>query len=338
MRAILVGCGGHGGGTLLPAALAGGIRVVGLVDTDLARARALSAQWSVPRAFGSVEDVPAGWAEAAILALPIAEQACHVDWALAHGLHVFVEKPPAADLPQLRALIGKAEASGRACCVGMNFRHADGVQALLGRLGSMRHGEVAYARVVQVARKPTAPLGPGLSLEASLFHAQGIHAIDLALTLVPGTWQVSGQLMRVSRGGLCVVAGESGDAGRRFEASFGSCAAGLYHQLDVFSDTGDLLSLRNLSELLYLPNGGEQSVEEFPGARVLWRRSPVSVGYESAGYAGELAAFKEAVWGQEPVSGSLARRAARLARLPELLASYEVFDQVLRSRGLAWMS
>jgi len=37
VRAILVGCGSHGGGTLLPAALAGGIRITGLVDTDLTR-------------------------------------------------------------------------------------------------------------------------------------------------------------------------------------------------------------------------------------------------------------------------------------------------------------
>jgi predicted dehydrogenase len=306
--------------------------MVGLVETDMTRARALADQWSVPCVSGSLDDAPAARADAAIIAVPIAAQARHVELALAKGLHVFVEKPPAADLSQLRGLVDRAGVSGRLCRVGMNFRHSDGVQALLRRLGSRRHGEVAYTRVVQVARKPTAPLGPGLSFEASLFHAQGIHAIDLALALVPGAREISGQLMRVKRGKLCVVVGEDNLAGRRFEASFGSCAAGLYHQLDVFSDTGDLLSLRNLSELLYLPNGGEQSVEEFPGARVLWRRSPVSVGYEAAGYASELAAFKEAVLGQST------RRPARLATLAELLPAYEAFDHVLRSRGLAWTS
>ena len=293
VRTLLVGCGNHGGQTLLPAALAAGIRVVGLVECETERARALADQWSVPRTFGSIDDVPNGYADAAILALPITEQARHVAWAFSQGLHVFVEKPPAADPVELRALVDQARTCDLVCCVGMNFRCADGVSALLKRIDSGRHGGVRYVRVVQIAHKPVAPFSASLSFEASLFHAQGIHAIDLAVLLVPCARNVSGQLLPVSRGRLCVVVGEDAEAGCRFETSFGSCAAGLYHQLDVFTDTGDLLSLRNLSELQYLPNGGEHSVDEYPGARVVWRRSPVNVGYASGGYTAELAAFRD---------------------------------------------
>jgi predicted dehydrogenase len=42
MRALIVGCGSHGGEVLLPAALAAGIQPVGLVDTDIGKARALA--------------------------------------------------------------------------------------------------------------------------------------------------------------------------------------------------------------------------------------------------------------------------------------------------------
>lgn len=329
MRTLLVGCGNHGGGTLLPAALAAGIRLVGLVDRDIVRTRALADQWSIPSAFGSIDEVSITDVDTVIIALPVTEQERHVAWALSNGLNIFVEKPPAVDLTQLRALVRQLGSSGVRCQVGLNFRCADGVQALLSRLDSGRHGEVCYVRVVQIANKPLVSFSPELSIEASLFHAQGIHAIDLAVLLVPAARNVSGQLVRVGRGKLCAMVGENTDTGHRFEVSFGSCAAGLYHQLDVFCDTGDLLSLRNLSELLYLPNGGEHNIHEYPGARVLWRRSPVSVGYKSAGYTAELAAFKDAVGGS--ITGD-----QRLASLADLLPVYEVFDHVLCSRGLTW--
>jgi predicted dehydrogenase len=265
--------------------------------------------------------------DAAVIALPVSEHAEHVSWALAQGWHVFVEKSPAVDPSQLRKLIDQATDSGLVCCVGMNFRYAEGVHALLHRLATGRHGKVSYVRVVQVARKPIAPLGPGLSFEASLFHAQGIHTIDLALQFAPTATQISGHLLPLLRGALCGVVGQDPNTGTRVEVSFGSCAAGLYHQLDLICDSGDLLSLRNLSELHFLPNGGGHDVDDYPGARVVWRRSPVSVGYGPAGYAAELAAFRNATLGQAD---------DRLATLGQLQPVYDAFDQLLTARGLKW--
>lgn len=327
MRAVLMGCGDHGGGTLLPAMRAAGIRPVALVDTNLDRARALADQWGASATYRRLADVPGLDVDAAIIALPVSEHAEHVSWALAQGWHVFVEKSPAIDPSQLRELVDQAEDSGLVCCVGMNFRYAEGVQALLHRLATGRHGSVSYVRVVQVARKPIAPLGPDLSFEASLFHAQGIHTIDLALLLAPTATQISGHLLPLRRGALCVVVGQDPHTGARVEVSFGSCAAGLYHQLELICDSGDLLSLRNLSELHFLPNGGGHDVDDYPGARVVWRRSPVSVGYGPAGYAAELAAFRNAAQGQPD---------DRLATLAQLQPVYAAFDQLLTVRGLKW--
>jgi predicted dehydrogenase len=329
MRALLVGCGSHGGDVLLPAALAAGIQPVALVDADLTRAKALAAQWGIPSVYTSLDDAPTLDLEAAIIALPVVHHARHVTAALNRNLHVFVEKPPATDLAQLRALVTETEASGQVCCVGMNFRCAEGVQVLSRRLASGRHGSATYVRVLQVARKPLAPFADHLSMEASLFFAQGIHAIDLALTLAPTATNITGQRVRVNRGRLCVVVGEDQSTGTRAEASFGSNAAGLYHQLEVFCDTGDVLTLRNLSELSYLPNGGEAHVHDYPGARVLWRRSPTSVGFAAAGYAPELASFKAQTRG-EPSDGSPA------AALTDLLPAYEAFDALLASWGVPW--
>ena len=183
--------------------------------------------------------------------------------------------------------------------------------------------------MVHIARKPVEPFSEELSLEASLFHAQGIHAIDLATVLMPGPVTVSGQMLAVQRGRLCIMAGDNVRVGHRFEATFGSCAAGFYHQLDVITGNGDMLQLRNLSELVHLPNGGDIDVDEYPGARVLWRRSPVGGGYATSGYAPELAAFRDLVGG---------RPAPRLATLGDLVPVYEAFDELLVTRGLKWTS
>lgn len=330
MRALLVGCGYQGGEVLLPAALAAGIQPVRLVDTDVARAKALADQWGVAAAYASIADVPTTNVDAAIIALPVTQHGTHITWALNNDLHVFVEKPPATDLTQLRSLADRVASSRRVCCVGMNFRCAEGVQALSQHIASGRHGEPTYVRVVQIARLPLEPFSAGLSLEASLFYAQGIHAIDLALSLAPAATRISGQQVRVNRGQLCVVVGEDERGGTRAEASFGSSAAGLYHQVDVFCDSGDLLSLRNLDELLYLPNGGAPDVADYPGARVLWRRSPLSVGYAVAGYAPELASFKAQALGEPNPPGS------RAAVLTDLLPAYEAFDALMTSWGVPW--
>lgn len=332
MRALIVGSGSHGGEVLLPAALVAGIQPVGLVDTELAKAKALADQWGVHNAYASLDEVPPLNLDAAIIALPVAQHAAHITWAIEHDLHVFVEKPPATNLAQLHDLIGQVDASGLVCCVGMNFRCAQGVQELGRRLATGRYGSPTYVRVVQVARKPVEPFGPGLSMEASLFYAQGIHAIDLAMSLAPTVTTISGQRVRVNRGRLCVVVGEDYSAGTRIEASFGSNAAGLYHELDVFCDSGYLLRLHNLSELLLLPGGGQHEVVEYPGARVLWRRSPTNVGYTAAGYATELASFKARVQGEPDPAGG------RAAVLTDLLPTYRAFDELLTSWKVPWTS
>ncbi|HUZ53019.1 MAG TPA: Gfo/Idh/MocA family oxidoreductase, partial [Streptosporangiaceae bacterium] len=287
----------------------------------------LAGLWSIPGAYASVDEIDPGMFDAVVIALPIAAQSAIATWALSNHLHTFVEKPPASDLSGLRALAEQARCSGVICRVGMNFRWAEGVLTLLAKVDSGRFGQVSYARVVHIARKPVEPFTDELSFEASLFHAQGIHAIDLATLFMPDIVTVSGQMLAVQRGRLCILAGENSQAGHRFEATFGSCAAGFYHQLDIVTSTGDILQLRNLSELVHLPNGGDVDVDEYPGARVLWRRSPIGGGYATAGYAPELAAFRDLVGG---------RSTSRLATIADLLPVYEAFDDLLITRGLKW--
>jgi predicted dehydrogenase len=331
VRAILIGCGDHGGDTLLPACLSAGIRVVAVVDQNQGRARMLAQRWSIPAISESVERLGAiASPSVAIVALPPREQGRHVAWALSRDLHVLVEKPPAVDPNELGALVDRAKATDKACCVAMNFRFSDGVRALTERLRSGRHGPVRFVRLTHLARKPVAPLDSQCSFEASLFHAQGIHALDLALQLVPSANVVQGQFIRVQRGRFCTMTGRDALSGSGFEVSFGSCGAGFHHQIDVLCEKGDLLSLHDLSELSWHPNGGEANLDEYPGARVLWRRSPVAAGYSPAGYSGELKAFRLRVSQQAKTADWSA------ADLEQLVPVYHAFDTLLEGAAIGW--
>jgi predicted dehydrogenase len=329
MRAFLIGCGNHGGEVLLPAALEADIQIAGVIDPDLARAKALAARWSIPAVYPRLDDAPTNTVDAAIIAVPVMNQAAQVRAAIERQLHVFVEKPPAASLAELESLIKAVEGSGLACRVGMNFRCAEGVQVLQRRVQSGQHGAPRYVRVVQIARKPLTPFSPQLSLESSLFFAQGIHAVDLAFAFTPGATMITGQRIGMARGTMCVLVGEDPVNGSRMEASFGSSAAGLYHQLEVVCDSGDVLQLRDLAELHHLPNGGDATVSDYPGARVVWRRSPTSTGFAVAGYAVELAAFRAHVGGAHEST-------ADGADLIDLLPAYQAYDQLLNGWGTPW--
>lgn len=325
-KALLIGCGDHGANTLLPAALAAGIRVTALVDADVEAAALVADKYAIPRAFAEVGKLDLTGYDAVLLALPVAEQARFARWALEHGLATFIEKPPAPTLERLRELIELARRAGVPTAVGMNFRWAQGVLELEGAIESGEYGQIAYARVEHYARKPIAPFGPGDSLAASLFHAHGIHAIDLARFLTPGTDRIGGQMIEVERGQLCVLTGEDG-AGRRLEAHFGSNGASFQHRVQVVTTTGDMLVLEDLTELRHRPSGADQHVKQYPGDRVLWHRGSIKGGHRPAGYETELAAFKALLDGEDQ---------PRLATLESLLATYEAYDTLLAQRGLAW--
>ncbi|MFE5517312.1 Gfo/Idh/MocA family protein [Streptomyces virginiae] len=328
MRSLLIGAGGHGGDTLLPAACSAGLPLSAIVDQDAERAKQLAAQWMIPQTYASAGEVDTSVFDAALIALPVTAQADHAAWAIKAGLHTFVEKPPAPDLDGLRALITLTRQAGVRACVGMNFRWAEGVRKLVEVLESGRYGTVRCVRVEHMARKPVTTFGPDMSLAASLFAAQGIHAIDLAQMLLPGQTSTTGQMIKVERGCLCSMVATDPGAGTRLEVQFGSCQAGFYHSVQVTTSRGDLLHLRDLSELQLRPSGGDPHVSDYPGARVLWRRSPTSGGYAHAGYGPELGAFRDLLRGADAPR--------HLARLEDLLPVYEAFDLLLKTEGLSW--
>ncbi|MGV3549903.1 Gfo/Idh/MocA family protein [Rhizobium sp.] len=147
--AVLCGCGSMAKGWLKAIAdhedLASRVRIVGLVDLDLANARRLAEDCGL----GDVPtftDLDQALSELKPdflfdIVIPVARPAV-VETGLNHGCHVLSEKPMANSLDESRSLIEKASAAGRVHAIVQNRRYIQGVRRLRAFIGSGAIGEL----------------------------------------------------------------------------------------------------------------------------------------------------------------------------------------------------
>jgi predicted dehydrogenase len=135
--AVLCGCGAMAKGWLraLQATpeLKDAVRLVGLVDLDIATARALAEEFAL-------HDIAIGTDLDAVLAevrpdilfdvVVPAARAGVVETALSHGCHVLSEKPLAASMDEAKHLVALAEQAGKIHAVVQNRRFISGIRRL----------------------------------------------------------------------------------------------------------------------------------------------------------------------------------------------------------------
>lgn len=147
--AVLCGCGSMAKGWLKAIAahddLASRVRIVGLVDLDLAVARKLAEECGlgdIP-AFQDLDQALAALKPDLLfdIVIPVARQAV-VETGLRHGCHVLSEKPMASSLDEARSLIDKARAAGRIHAVVQNRRYISGVRRLRAFIASGAIGDL----------------------------------------------------------------------------------------------------------------------------------------------------------------------------------------------------
>jgi len=118
------------------------IDVIAIASRDSDRARAAAAARSIPRSFGSYDDLLADRdVDAVYICLP---NSMHHSWSmrsLAAGKHVLAEKPYSTSVVEVQAAHDLAEASGLVLTEGFMWRH--GPHALrfadeLSRVGELR--------------------------------------------------------------------------------------------------------------------------------------------------------------------------------------------------------
>lgn len=298
-RVGLIGCGDHGVNVLLPAALGAGLHVVGVHDINLKRLQVVRRRWSDIEAYDDSRRLrDRGGLDGMLVALPGTENSSTAIAALADGLSVFVEKPPGVSRSDVAALAEAEAASSGRCVVGLNFRYATGLQKLREVMADGPYGDPLHVRVVHAGKKPLASLWGEPELLHGLFFAQGIHAIDLATVLSGDIWLETAHILPVKRGAALrfTYLTDNGTG----EVLTSSSAAGLAHRVEILTSSGALLTLMDLNELLVQPGVPNSPGRLHPGSQVLWRRSPLANGFESAGYSGELAAYRAMLAGETP--------------------------------------
>jgi FkbM family methyltransferase len=148
-RLAIVGCGAITEMAHIPAAVRlTPVRLVGLVDSDLARAQALAARHGIPRAVARLEDLSSE-VDAVILATPPHVRGVLAQTALACGLHVLCEKPMANSAAECRAMMEQARVAQRTLVVAHTYRffHNRAYARTLFRAGHW--GRLVSARIEQ---------------------------------------------------------------------------------------------------------------------------------------------------------------------------------------------
>jgi predicted dehydrogenase len=114
--------------------------LVGVVDVDLARARAVGEAHGV-RAVSDLGELLSE-IRAASVAVPTVSHREVTARLIDAGVHVLVEKPIAADLAEARTMVDLARDRGKVLAVGHTERHNPAVEALLARARNPRFIEV----------------------------------------------------------------------------------------------------------------------------------------------------------------------------------------------------
>lgn len=127
------------------------VRLLGVVDRDLVRARALADAAGAPHAGTSLDESWARTADAAVVGAPPLAHAAIVTAALEAGLHCLCEKPlalPAADAAELARLAVERD---RVLAVVHNFQFARSARRLFALVDEGRLGELRSVRALQLS-------------------------------------------------------------------------------------------------------------------------------------------------------------------------------------------
>jgi predicted dehydrogenase len=225
IRLALIGCGGRGSGAVRDAMESphGPVKLVAM--GDLFKERMEASYKNLKEMFPDRVDVPperrfVGFdayrkaidclrpGDVAMLTTYPAFRVVHLDYAVAKGVHVFMEKSFAVDPPAVRRIIKAGEAAEKKnlkIAAGLMCRHSVNRQELIKRIRDGQMGQIQAIRAYRM--EPVGPMGPCpagqnellwqirnsirfLWVSGSLFAEMDIHQID-EICWIKDAWPVS---------------------------------------------------------------------------------------------------------------------------------------------------
>lgn len=227
VQLALIGCGGRGSGAVANALEASGGPVKLVAMADLFENRLAGAHRALTGSFGARIDVPRerqfvgfdafkhaidslrpGTGDIAMLTGYAGFRPAQLEYAVARGVHVFMEKSFAADPPGVRRVIAAGEEAARKglkIAAGLMCRHSRNRQELIRRIRDGELGDILMIRAYRM--EASGPLGPKpaatsdlewqlrnftkfLWVSGGLFAEMDIHQID-ELCWIKDAWPVA---------------------------------------------------------------------------------------------------------------------------------------------------
>ncbi|TAK23106.1 MAG: Gfo/Idh/MocA family oxidoreductase [Chloroflexota bacterium] len=128
--------------------------VFALADSFGDRAAKLAAQWNVPHSFTDVKEMLArSEIDVVHVCAPPFTHAPLAIAALEAGKHVYVEKPPALNADEVRAMVRAARRAGKNLMMGSNTVYYQEVQALRPMIRRGDLGDIYYAKILSLGRR-----------------------------------------------------------------------------------------------------------------------------------------------------------------------------------------
>ena len=160
------------------------VEVIAIADLNFAQAQSVAANFQIPAAYGSVEELLAAGVDVVHVLTPPASHAALAIQALKSGVHVLVEKPMAETTEQCERMIAAAQESGRTLCIVHSGRLDPIVQEGVERVRSGEIGDVLALDFHRTSDYPAWPGGgklpPQYRKGSYPFQDLGVHGLSIA--------------------------------------------------------------------------------------------------------------------------------------------------------------
>ena len=316
LRVGFVGCGAHATMNLYPSLQYAPIRLVAVCDADTDRLDRVSRQFGAEAAFDTVDTLLAVPELDAVIVCgpPELHQEAAIK-ALDKGLHVFMEKPPAADLAGALAIQEAARRNARQCMVGFMkrfaLRYQEAHEISRSRVfGRLTHVTVKYAHWNVPDRR-------------WMLNYMSVHALDLVRYFAGDLARITVEHIEVSgqHSFACTAAAKSGAL---VSLIMSSQEPRVKEHVELVGE-GELIVIRNVIELEYHRRVSPTRLFQSDLHDVQMLRPDFAIPNPDQntlylqGYAGELIEFANACLEDRPPSVTIDDGVAAM-RMVELLA------------------
>ncbi len=252
LKVALVGCGGHAYRSILPSLDYLPVELVATCDVNLDRARKYATHFGAAAAYGSLEEVISrAGAQAVLLCVGPKQHPDMACQALAAGLHVWMEKPPAMDVAGIDRMIAARNRAGRNVCVGFKKIFMPAVDRMMALLAGPRFGRVRTISGHFPMDVP--PDGPRVLAEGKFTNwlGNGVHPLSLLVHL--GGRPESLVVHRSRHGGGFVVLHYPSGVVGSLHMSEGQARSGPMERYEVVCEHGHMVLDNNIRLEVFRP-------------------------------------------------------------------------------------